>query len=227
MTIANVSELNGALSKLGLYGSAAQPGSTGSLSANSSGLLPSSSSQGGSLASTIMQALSQIGVSGTQSALGAAATNGSPGSSGSSGSSTGSTQNSSQALKSFMQSLFAALQAQAAASASQHGASAASSGTSNSGGHGHGRGHRHGGGGGLQSLIQQLSASSSTSSSATSSATSTAASAQLSSLQQSFNSLVSTVGGSGSQASLSNFLTTLASDLSPAAHTGNLVSTQA
>jgi hypothetical protein len=88
----------------------------------------------------------------------------------------------------------------------------------------------------LQSLIQQLSASSSATSTATSStataststgATTTAANSTLASLQQSFNNLVKSVGGAGNSATLTNFLTTLAGDLSAGAHTGNLVSTQA
>ena len=212
MSIANVSDVNATLSKLGLYGHAAQPGS-GSL-CGGSGSSAAEAAQGGGLASTVIQALSQIGVTGAQSALGSA----SSGSSSSGSASSGSTTKASQAFKSFMQQLFSVLQSQAAANSATSSASAASA-TSSGGKHHHG----HGQGGGLQSLIQQLSASST----AASSATSTAASANLASLQQSFNNLVSAVGGSGTKANLNSFLTALANDLSPAAHTGNLVSTQA
>ena len=233
MTITNVPELSSMLSKLGLYGNAAQPGSTGSVYSGAASLLPTSSSQGG-LLTTVVQALSQIGVSGAQSVLAAGSSSAS--SATSSGTSSGaSQQNASQALRSFMQSLFAALQAQAAAGGTQHGANAASSG-SGTGGHRHGHGHGHAGGGGLQSLIQQLSASTSAASTATSAsssssgtaaATTAAANATVASLQQSFGSLVTALGGSGGEASLGNFLNALASDLAAGAHTGNLVSTQA
>jgi hypothetical protein len=219
MTIASIAELSSLLSKPAVHGSTLQPGSPGSL--NGAGAsLQAPSSDGGGLSNTVVQALSQIGVTGAQSAAG------------------------STSLKSFMQNLLAALQAQAAASGSQQAAGTSST-TLGGGGHRHGHGHGHGKGGGigagLQSLIQQLSASSSASSNATSTATSaststspasanattTAANAQLASLQQSFNNLMSSVGGSGSQANLSNFLTTLASDLSSGSRAGSLVSTRA
>jgi hypothetical protein len=234
MTITHVPELNSTLWRLGLYGNAGQPSSTASASAGATSLLSGSPSQGGGFAGAIVQALSQMGVSGAQSALGASPTNASSSSSGPSGSpsaSTASQQN--QALRSFMQSLLAALQTQAAVSGTAHGVSAASSFAASSSGHRHGHSHT---GGGLQSLIQELSASSSAATTATSPAagsqgsgttTASVANATLTALQQSFNNLVSAVGGSGGQASLGTFLTTLANNLSSGARTANLVSTHA
>ena len=239
MTIGHVSELNAMLSKLGLYGNAMQATAAGSPSGAAASMVAPSAQSGGLLGS-VVQALSQIGVSGAPSALGAAS------SGSSSGSQSASQQNASQALKSFMQSLLTALQTQAAANSAQQGANVTSAASASGAGrhHGHGHGHgQHGVGGGLQSLILELSASSSAATSATSAAsatsatsaasaasgnaTTTAANATLASLQQSFNQLVSAVGGGGSQASLGNFLTTLAGDLSTGAHTGALVSTHA
>jgi hypothetical protein len=72
----------------------------------------------------------------------------------------------------------------------------------------------------LQNLIAQLSSESSSSSSS-------AGGSADSSLQTSFNNLVTALGGNTGTASLGNFLQTFASDLSQGAAAGNLVNTQA
>ena len=241
MTITHVPELNSTLWRLGLYGNAGQPGSTAPSSPGAASLLSGTPAQAGGFAGAIVQALSQMGVPGAQSALSgspasaSSSSSGSAGASGSAGSSgTPGSSSASRALHSFMQTLLAALQAQAVASSNQHGVSAASALAPGASGHRHS--HAHPGGGGLQSLIQELSASSSAATTVTSSAagsapsgtnTASVANARLMALQQSFNNLVSSVGGSSGQASLGTFLTTLANDLSSGAPTANLVNTHA
>jgi hypothetical protein len=166
---------------------------------------------GGKFASAIDQALSQLGVSASGTA---------------GASSAGAAQGPQQALVTFKQNLFAALQAQSgqpdnaaveAASGSAAGASPAV--------HGH---HQHGGGkleAGLQSLIQQLS--SSNAGTADSSAASGSSSPAQDSLQQSFKNLMAADGASGSSATLSSFLQTLSQNMHSAPPTGNIVSTSA
>ena len=95
----------------------------------------------------------------------------------------------------------------------------------------------------LQDLIDEVDASDSTTTSAAYTAATTAAattgttttttgtasassSSALASLQQSFQTLVSSMGGNGN-ASLSGFLTNFANDLSGMSAVGNLVNTQA
>jgi hypothetical protein len=75
----------------------------------------------------------------------------------------------------------------------------------------------------VQSLITQLSSTSSGSGSSTTGASSDT----LDALQQSFQNLVSALGGSGSGAPLTNFLQTLSSGLGGASASGSMVSTQA
>ena len=141
---------------------------------------------GGRFASAIMQTLSQAGISTGSSA-----------------------QNPQQALQSFMQSLFAAMQSQAAGTGSDGDNNGnGSSSVSAAGMHGKG-----GGIGkieaGLQNLIQQLSSSGSSSSSAGAA------------LQQSFQNLAGTQGST----TLTGFLQSLAQNLQGAGTTGNVVNT--
>lgn len=196
---------------------------------NDGSRVSSASGRGGKFASAITQALAQLGVS----APSAGSTSGTSGAS--------SAQDPKQALTSFMQNLFAALQSQngtpaAASSGSASGTSASGAGANTSvdgtttgaaaatTGHGH---HHHGGGGmsklesGLQSLSQQLSSSSGQTTSGGPSNPS------LDALQQSFNNLLSADGASGSNATLNAFLQSLSQSLHGAPTTGNVVTTKA
>ena len=80
----------------------------------------------------------------------------------------------------------------------------------------------------MQSLVDQLAASDASDSSSTT-ATSATSDPTLSNLQTSFNNLVTAMGGStaSSQTTMSNFLSTLASDMQGASPIGNLLSAQA
>lgn len=161
------------------------------------------------------------------------------------------TQTPQQAMQAFIQNLVAALQSQGTATPTATTTTAATTPAANtvstadtdpssgSGAvHGH---HGHGGHGGhmaaaLQDLIDQVDGTDSTTAGAASAAaTSTAAgttstpntnASALVSLQQSFQNLVSTMGGN-SNASLAGFLTNFKSDLSGMSAVGNLVNTQA
>ncbi len=102
----------------------------------------------------------------------------------------------------------------------QHSATTASS--SSVSGTSHAHGHHHGGCGGLDSLIQEIDASDSTTSDSLiadsltgSSATtgSTVGSSGVSTLQQDFQNLLSSVGTSSNQVSLSDFLKTVSNNL--------------
>jgi hypothetical protein len=82
----------------------------------------------------------------------------------------------------------------------------------------------------LQALIQKLAASGSQSTSSATDSTSAASSTDsaLTHLEQSFQNLVSAVGGTnGSATTLNHFLSALAGDMSDRSSVGNLVSTQA
>jgi hypothetical protein len=159
-----------------------------------------------------------------------------------------------QAMQAFIQNLVSTLQSQGQTTATAAGTSSTTAATATasttatsstdptsssstvSGTHGH-RGH--GGHGGhmstaLQDLIDAVDSAQSSTAGATAGATTstsavagtTTSSSALASLQQSFENLVSTMGGS-SNASLSGFLTNFASDLSGMNAVGNLVNTQA
>jgi hypothetical protein len=140
-----------------------------------------------------------------------------------------------------MQNLFAALQGQSGTQGPTPGSSPqtdnanSGNGTSavagTSGGHHH---HHHGGGmgkleSGLQNLIQQLSTSSGQSGTGTSTSDSDsgASGSTLDALQESFNNLLGAEGASGSNATLSSFLQSLAQNLQGASTAGNVVATQA
>jgi hypothetical protein len=133
-------------------------------------------------------------------------------------------------MQAFIQSLMAALHAQVA-----NAASATSTPDQNSSSTGSssvaavsGASRPHHGGGHMQSLVDQLAASDASDSSSTS-FTAATSDPTLSNLQTSFNNLVSALGGStdSSQTTMSNFLSTLASDMQGASPIGNLLSTQA
>ncbi len=190
--------------------------------------------QVGGFASAISQALSQIGVTipSSSSSSNSATSSSTSGSSSATGTPSATDTSAQQALGNFLQSLFAALQAQ--------GQSLASLGSSNSsitGVHAGGRGHHHHGSGGagqiqteLQSLIQQLTTASGTpgtSGTTGSSSATSALGAADTALQQSFQNLLTTTQGvTGSQANLTTFLQSLAQNMQSHGATGNLVSTQ-
>lgn len=197
---------------------------------------PSAVGGGGKFASAINDALSQLGVTPTSA------------SSDSDASGTATTQDPQQALASFMQSLFAALQGQSgaqgnastnAAAAGSPAVGAATNGTppantnsvTGTSGEGHHHHHGHGGGmgkleGGLQNLIQQLSSSSQGASGSSTSDSSSSSSSTLDALQQSFSNLLGADGASGSNVSLTSFLQTLSQGLQGAPATGNVVTTK-
>jgi protocadherin Fat 4 len=166
------------------------------------------------------------------SAIGAGATSASDTSAAASG-----TKTPQQAMQAFIQNLVSALQSQGAATATAAGTSATATAATTSGTAAPSVRHGHGGHGGhmsaaLQDLIDDVDSTNSTATTsaaatgtAATAATSTSASG-LASLQQSFQNLVSTMGGSAN-ASLSGFLTNFASDLSGMSAVGNLVNTQA
>jgi hypothetical protein len=189
--------------------------------------------QSGALTSTTA-ATSAAGTSATStttdakatSAIGAGATSASDTSS----TAASGTQTPQQAMQAFIQNLVSALQSQQTGTASAATPSSpdptASTGAAVAGAHGH---HGHGGHGGhmsaaLQDLIDEVDTPNS--STTTAGATTATSNSSVASLQQSFQNLVSTMGGSAN-ASLSGFLTNFASDLSGMNAVGNLVNTQA
>ncbi len=189
------------------------------------------------LMDAVFSALSQAGVTGSTANSSAPPSSATPSSSG---------QDPLQALGAFMHNLFASLQSQGGQAATpsaqppaqgggdadgDHDGSAAASVSAPSGGH-H---HHHGGGGAsqiesnLQSLIQQVSASA-PGTAATSSSGAIAASpiaSTSSTLQQSYQNLLSALGVSGSSSSLSSFLQALSQNLQGMSSSGNVVNTQA
>jgi hypothetical protein len=229
MSISPIASNNSAITTTQISGLA--PVSSASQDAdgdNGGSRVSSASSRGGKFASAISQALQQLGV-------GVPSTDSTSGASG-----TTSTQDPKQALASFMQNLFAALQSQkgTSAAASTGSASGAVSSVSGAGSSADGasaapaaahNGHHHHGGGamsklesGLQSLEQQLSSSSDQSASGSSSSN-----PSLDALQQSFNNLLSVDGTSGSNPTLSAFLQSLSQNLHGAPATGNVVTAKA
>jgi hypothetical protein len=160
------------------------------------------------------------------SAIGAGATS----AAGTPSTSASGTETPQQAMQAFIQKLVSALQSQGSATAAAAGTSAtspvattASTATSAASGGGQMKTALH-------DLIDEVdNAGSSTAGSATGAASTAGASSSssaLASLQQSFQNLVSTMGGTPN-ASLSGFLTNFASDLSGMNAVGNLVNTQA
>ena len=126
--------------------------------------------------------------------------------------------NGSQALQSFMQNLFSALQAQgASATASISNATDTSSvGTvaGHKGSHGHGRLEQE-----VQGLIHDLNSSTASSSAP--------AGVSLGPLQQSFQSLVTASGSAGSNPTLGGFLAAFRQDLPSLGRVGNILNMQA
>jgi hypothetical protein len=139
-------------------------------------------------------------------------------------------------LQQFLQSLFATLQSHAVGSSAQNTASI-STGNSDTGACSAASDTQGVDGSGgpltaaLQSLIQSLSGSSGTSSASDTSsatgATSATAGSPESTLQSSFDKLVTAIGDSSGSASLSGFLQALAGQLDGASSIGSLVNTQA
>jgi hypothetical protein len=190
--------------------------------------------KGGAFSSAIMQALSQIGVTGVSSTSstsgsGSTATSTSGTSSdGTTGSTSASGTDPQQALQTFMHDLFAALHAQGAQNTTAGTGTDSDgdndgSGASSASGTGGGR-HYHGGlskiENSLQNLIQQLS---STDTSSTASASGSTDSA----LQQDFQNLITAMGGTGNQASLSDFLKSIATNLQNGSNPGLNISASA
>lgn len=182
------------LNPIGQPGTSAQQAGSTPLGGSVAGTA-GSFSQGLGIRSAALLALSQVG-----------ATSGAPASTAPSVASGGSTaaQPASEAVQSFLQSLYAALQVQAATSdTAAGGANASSISAALSHGHHHGHG-AHAVRADLANVAEQLSSSAAP-----------ASGGAVSALQQSFNNLLSTSGASStSQATLANFLHTFASDLS-------------
>ncbi|MGC0154926.1 hypothetical protein ACPRNU_20910 [Chromobacterium vaccinii] len=213
MSISSLSNSSGWISQLGQISGARFSGDANGV--GDAGTPPPGPPPGGGLISAIGQALSQIGVGGDASSDASSSDDDST-------SSTSSSQDPRQAMAAFMQNLMAALHDQSG----QTGASSSDGGVSGSGGYGRPDMQTD-----LASLIQQLNASSG--SSDTGSASSDAST--LSSLQQSFQNLVSALGGSGSgsgsgngNATLSGFLQALESSVpGGASASGSIVSASA
>lgn len=219
MTVSNISAGNYWLSQLSQQGNTSHTtgaggGHVGNLSqAHDNGLF-----------TALTQALAQIGVnSGSTSS----ASGGSPSSSSASG------QDPSQALAAFIQSLMAALHGQhAQSSGTQGGTDSDGDGSGALGVHGHG-GHHGNLQADLQSLLRQLASSSGVSSSATSTSdtsgtgTSTSSDTALSSLDQSFQNLMTAFGDTSGTATLANFLQAFNNTLQGTALGGNVVNTRA
>jgi hypothetical protein len=158
-------------------------------------------SRGGAFAAAIIQALSQIGVSSFKPVTSASQ----------SGSTFNATQDSHQALGAFLHDLFAALHAQApAGKGTDDDGDDDGSGASDAAAASNGYQHHGGGTGGiaakLQTLIQQLS-------STDTSAGNAEADSPTSALQQDFSNLLTALGGSGKQTSLTDFLKAIADNL--------------
>lgn len=176
------------------------------------------SKAGGKLFQAISAALSQIGAGSN------------PASSDTVGSSSSSsTQDPAKALASFMQELMAALQSQHKVQGGGTQGSGDSDGDNDGSGGVRAGGHRHNIQADLQSLLQQLSASTSASSATGISATDpNSINGSLTGLQQSFQNLVSSFGGSGATAgSLGDFLQAFANNMQGESAVGNVVKTQA
>lgn len=154
----------------------------------------------------IMQAFSQLGVSGTTASTSATTD--------ATADTAATTQN--PAMSDFMHKLFAALQSESSQSGTATTDSTQDASTAASSVQGHH--HAHGGGGGkmqadLQSLIQQVSDTSSSSKAETD-------------LNDSFKALTASLGGTSSQATLGSFLQALSQNMQGAGPSGNAVNTQ-
>lgn len=177
---------------------------------------------GGKLLGAITAALSQIGVGGNSTSNSSANTD----------SSSSSAQDPVQALSAFMQDLMAALHSQSGAQSA--GAQTGSDGDGDNDGSSasrvgaSGRHRHHNIQADLQSLIQQLSASSINSSSASASTgSSNSTDSTLTSLEQSFQNLLDSLGGFGSTANLGGFLQAFAANMQSESALGNVVKAQA
>ncbi|HJV50224.1 MAG TPA: hypothetical protein VJ652_02120 [Noviherbaspirillum sp.] len=174
---------------------------------------------GGGLADAIIQALSDIGVTG-QSSTDSSSTDSSSTASSDSSSASADSQSIAQAFGAFMHNLIGALRSQSESGATADG----SQGSSDTVAQTQGARHHHGAAGNiqsdLQSLIQKLSSSSGSTDSDSTGSTQ-------SSLQQSFSNLLSTLGASNSDATVNKFLAALQSNLQGVTASGNIVNTTA
>lgn len=174
--------------------------------------------EGGGFRNAIASALSQLGIGTTSGTTASSSSNSASQDSASTSSASQSDQ--AQALSAFMHSLMAALHAQsnpASATAPQAGTD---SDGDNDGSTAATQGHRHRPNvqGDLQSLMQELASGSSSTS---------GADPTVGALQQSFQSLLSAYGDSGSSATLGNFLQALSSQFPGGSTSGNVVKTTA
>lgn len=194
---------------------------------------PAQTPPAGGLFDALMQALTQSGALTSTTATNSAAGSGSA-SGTSSGTGASSAQSPQQAMQAFIQNLVTALQSQGTGAAGTGSSvAAASSADTTTSSAAAPRAHHHRGHGGhmsaaLQDLIDEVDGPDSTLPGGASAAatTGTGGTTEVTSLQQSFQNLVSSMGGSGT-ASLSGFLTNFAKDLSGMSAVGNLVNTQA
>ena len=184
-----------------------------------SGGVSNPAAQAGGFESLLLNALTgSYSLSGSSSASGTSSGNSSGGNNGSTTSLAAGQQ---QALTSFMQNLFQALHAQNVngSSAAGSGSDPDSDGDNGSTTSGVSSGHRpdrdHNMAADVQSLINQIASStgSATNSAGATTSSSTSSSSALSALQTSFQTLASSLGLSGSNANLGNFLSTLEGSL--------------
>jgi hypothetical protein len=188
-----------------------------SRSGNSERTAAATQSTGG-FADAISLALSQVGIDSTANTSNPASSSSTASNASSATVSSGAPDDATQALSSFMQSLLAALHAQGSQSTAPAGSDQDGDNDQLAGGSAlNGKGaHQHNLQADLQSLIQNLSASSASSVSSTDSQTGT--------LQQSFQNLLSSLGSTGSSATLPGFLKALAGNVPGASMLGNVVS---
>jgi len=191
-----------------LFGNTATNQINPSASANQGIIGAASNDNDGNFASAIAQALAQIGV--VPATIGVT----DPSTTASSTTATSTTQ-AQQELQTFLQDLLNNLQSQNSTTTASNSSISGATGAT----HAH---HHHHGGGGLDSLIQELDASSSSTSDSliadsltgtTATGGSSTASSSVSTLQQDFQNLLSSVGTSSNQVSLSDFLKTVSNNL--------------
>lgn len=191
---------------------------------------------GGGFLGAIDAALKSAGISGgLESLFGSQGTNSASTSTESTdtSSTTSTSTDASDALSSFLQNLMGALQSQGTAGNNTESTSDSTDKTSVDATTTAGV-HRHFGGHGkqdmeakLQSLISALNTSSDSSNTTASNTTTSGSTNENSALESSFQSLVSALGGSSSNASLSGFLQALSSNMQNRGPAGNVVSTEA
>ncbi len=181
----------------------------------------SGSRRGGAVASAITQALAQIGITVQPAAAKqAAASNGIDGAD-------NPPSVSQQALNTFMHDLLVALHSQGGAQTPAAAGDASAQAAASSG-----IGDQRKGGGlsllesKLSSLIKQLSGNGDGSTGSSASSATATGNADLGKLQEDFQSLLSSQGGSASKATLTDFLQSISQNLQGASPLGNIVSTK-